>query len=160
MEIPESVDARDGFDEGIQTATEEVEHNLAETVDKLQIKADMRVASEPPRDLNIGAGGSSKELHMQMNPAFESILQQPGLMDQLGSSDGINCPRSTDMIPALRGLSDVKLSHNSATDVSMVDADSVLGNRGAEEKEVQRKKTRLVPSSQLWWAGGSLEEEG
>jgi hypothetical protein len=42
------------------------------------------------------------------------------------------------MIPALRGLSNLQVSFGSATDVTMIAADTILGKRPAgEEDEVQ-----------------------
>jgi hypothetical protein len=48
------------------------------------------------------------------------------------------------MIPPLRGLSNLEVSFGSETDVSMANADSVLGKRGVEEQEVQGGKLDLT----------------
>jgi hypothetical protein len=48
-------------------------------------------------------------------------------------------PRASDMIPALQGLSSLQVSFGSA-DTMMVHADTILGKRSAEEKELQGER--------------------
>jgi hypothetical protein len=47
------------------------------------------------------------------------------------------------MIPALQGLSSLQVSFDSVNDVQMQPADTILGKRMADEKEVQGERLEL-----------------
>jgi hypothetical protein len=52
-------------------------------------------------------------------------------------------PTSSDMIPAVRGLSNIEVSFGSGSDVSMMAADSILGKRTAEGGDMPAQKLEL-----------------
>jgi hypothetical protein len=70
-------------------------------------------------------------------------MQQEQEGRQAGSTRQLG-PRSSDMIPAMCGLSNLQVSFGSATDVQMANGDTVLGKRAAgEEEEVQGERLDL-----------------
>lgn len=87
-------------------------------------------------------GGGSKAGQMELAPGAAQLLQSMRAHSG-GSQDRDATPHSSDMIPALKGLSQTGLSQKSDSDVSMPAADSGLGKRTAEEKELQGQKLDL-----------------
>jgi hypothetical protein len=130
--IPEAVDSRDGFDETEQNPLDEVNHDLANTVQQLNF---LQARSHARRDTRRGGRAWSEPL-----PSPEGIARMqlnsipPPLIDDTGSTQHpLDGPTSADMIPAMEGLSHLEVSFGSATDVPMPAADSVLGKRMAGE---------------------------
>jgi hypothetical protein len=60
------------------------------------------------------------------------------------SQSGSVGPNSNDMIPPLRGLSNLQVSFGLVQDVNMYQADTILGKRAAEEEEVQGGRLDLT----------------
>jgi hypothetical protein len=80
------------------------------------------------------------QANLFINPNILAHMQQMS-GDSKGGTFG---PTASDMIPAFRGLSNLHVSFGSATDVSMIPADSILGKRSAtKEEEVQGNRLEL-----------------
>jgi hypothetical protein len=74
-----------------------------------------------------------------------------------GSKSGSFGPRSSVMIPPMRGLSNLQVSFGSDGDVVMTPADRVLGKRAADDEEVQGGRLDLTLGLNY---GGDREREG
>ncbi|KAK1629703.1 hypothetical protein QYE76_004018 [Lolium multiflorum] len=166
---------QDGF-EGEEKATgHDIELNLAAKVDAMQVESSAgggrggsiggRDASQliiqfPDDEASPNALANTAQVHISMTPDMLARMQR--LQSTAAStSSGGKGPSSNDMIPALRNLSTLQVSFGSASDVSMLPADSVLGKRGADEGEVQGERLELslglnygVP------ANGGAQKEG
>jgi hypothetical protein len=143
------VGAYDGFDEHEMAANEEVEQNLLGKVDAMQMESTPQILNPAgnceqhtvpfvqfsDEDVpNADPSQASKKYVVEQN-FFRHMQQSSGASPELSGRMG---PRSSDMIPAMRGISNLYVSFGSATDISMANADSVLGKRTAgEEEEVQ-----------------------
>jgi hypothetical protein len=164
----------DDFDEEEKAVEEDVEQNLLAKIDPMQVDGRVQEASlvcaggqsgelkgkdaEPiiqfPED-DIVASGNDRQNHANLfiNPNILAHMQQLSG----GSRGGPGGPTASDMIPALRGLSDLHVSFGSATDIPMVPADTILGKRSAiEEEEVQGNRLEL--SLGLDYGGGRLND--
>ncbi|KAK1626172.1 hypothetical protein QYE76_000487 [Lolium multiflorum] len=141
-DIPVAVDANDGFEEQERRTGEEIERDLANTVHNLQLKqctnkevgkqdrspiATVEVPGSRPATQGIGC---SKE-EVRLAPNAMQIMQNltPITSNSRGTPSG---PNSSDMIPPLRGLSQLGIPL-SDSDVSMADGESILGKRTAGE---------------------------
>jgi hypothetical protein len=104
--------------------------------------------NEPQRD-----GGPGRTGYIVASEVLEQIKRSgPGTVGTAGGDE----PSASDMIPALRGLSNLQVSFGSATDVNMLAADTILGKRAAgEEDEVQGQCLDL--SLGLNYDSGALE---
>jgi hypothetical protein len=90
---------------------------------------------------NFVQGGGSGAVHMEVAPVAMQFMQDANANSALrGTQSG---PTSSDMIPAVRGLSNLEVSFGSESDVSMQAADSVLGKRTAEGDDVPIQKLEL-----------------
>ncbi|KAM0925007.1 hypothetical protein ACQ4PT_004493 [Festuca glaucescens] len=139
-DIPPAVDAHDGFEEQERRIGEEEEIALANTVNKLQLKLskdkEARERDNAARGMDVlpgkhtlmQGGGSGKE-EVTLAPNAMQIMQKMASItsDSHGTPSG---PHSSDMIPPLRGLSQLG-TPLSGSDVSMADAESILGKRMA-----------------------------
>jgi hypothetical protein len=138
------VGAYDGFDEHEMPANEEVEQNLLGKVDAMQMESTPQILNPAgnceqrttpfvqfsDEDVpDADPSQASKKYVVEQN-FFWHMQQSSGASPELGGRMG---PRSSDMIPAMRGISNLYVSFGSATDISMANADSVLGKRTARE---------------------------
>ncbi|KAM0927888.1 hypothetical protein ACQ4PT_002131 [Festuca glaucescens] len=150
----------DGFEGKEVAAPLEEELNLAAKVDALQVEASQDVrspASLPGRDgsqpiiqfpeeeIPGGTIVQHHHLHLDMTADMLARMQRMQQGQGTGASGGswAHGPRPSDMIPALQGLSSLQVSFGSASDTTMIPADTVLGKRGAEEQEVQGQRLDL-----------------
>jgi hypothetical protein len=138
-DIPPAVDAQDGFEEEERRTGEEEEAALANTVNKLQLKLSKSTGDGVGAVQGVdvlegeamhGQGGGSGKTEVVLAPNAIQIMQSMLGPDQGSRGSG---PHSSDMIPPMRGLSQIGLSQNSGSDVSMTEADSILGKRMAAE---------------------------
>jgi hypothetical protein len=141
-DIPPAIDARDGFEEVERRIGEDEEVALANTVNNLQLKLSKdKVDGE--RDSAIQGmavmkgetmlvkGGGSGTSEVVLAPNAIQIMQT--MMGPNQGSRGTSEPHSSDMIPPLRGMSQIGVSLDNGSDVSMTVADSILGKRMAAE---------------------------
>lgn len=161
------VGALDGFGEAEAPALQEVEHGLADNIQAMRMTenweiqqqaASARQGSQPiiqflEEEGSPTAMGNEEEsdhqIHITMSTDFLSQLQraQAQSQAQAGTSSMYGSwghgPRSSDMIPALQGLSSLQASFGSVSDVAMTPADTVLGKRAAADQEVQGERLEL-----------------
>jgi hypothetical protein len=151
MEIPAAVDARDGFEANEFRTGADVETALDNTVLNMQLKlnqegaarGDQAMPSVPNFVQGSGSGGMqiSDSSQVQLAPGTMEILN--ATKPDAGLKSAMAGPRSSDMIPAIRGLSAMEFSQGSGSDVSMSNADSILGKRAAGETEKQERRLDL-----------------
>jgi hypothetical protein len=153
VEDPQAVDAHDGFEDQECRTKEEIEAALARTVESMNLKLNQErgtaKANQLPSDTNMRPGmpcfeqgGASTGAQVSVIPDAVKLLQY--LPMQSGGSRGNGSePQLSDMIPALRDLSQIGLSLTSDFDVWMPASDTVLGKRMAEEQEMQGQKLNL-----------------
>lgn len=163
----------DGLEGEEIPATVEAELNLAAQVDAMQMNsgqgmqpdAELRSkdASQPIIQFPEEDGQGSDKVHshqfnIEMTADMLANMQRFQHVHRAasGSSYRERGPRPSDMIPALRDLSNLQVSFGSVSDVSMLPADTVLGKRGAEEQEVQGKRLEL--SLGLDYGGGHEDD--
>jgi hypothetical protein len=152
-EIPDRVDAHDGFDTNERNTEPAVEENLADTVNKLQLKLNQQ--EEPKGKASMGRdnnrmpgmpqfvmGVGSGTVQLEVAPEARRFMQETQV-DATGNRRTTSGPHSSDMIPAVRGLSNLEVSYGSGSDVSMTTADSVLGKRLAGDTEVPEQRLEL-----------------
>jgi hypothetical protein len=90
---------------------------------------------------NFVQGGGSGDVHREIAPVAMQFMQDANTKSTLrGTQSG---PTSSDMIPAVHGLSNLEVSFGSGSDVSMQASDSVLGKRTAEGDDVPVQKLEL-----------------
>ncbi|KAK1628378.1 hypothetical protein QYE76_002693 [Lolium multiflorum] len=167
VEHPETVDTHDGFEETEKRTSAAVEQGLAETVDKLNLRMSREQqmpgnqgGTKGPVIQEIAPGQQEQKLpEMYVNPLFQSLLKKQPFI-QPASSSSHSGARSSDMIPPLRGLDDLDFTYSSASDVSMANADTVLGKRGVEESEVQGEKLELSLALDYGGHGGGVPKKG
>jgi hypothetical protein len=151
----------DGFDDDEQAVEEDVEQNLLNKIDSMQMEGQVQGAERkqtpgqprelmgrpsvpiiqfPEEDNAAVAENRQGQANLFINPNILAHMQQMS-GDSRGGTLG---PTASDMIPALRGLSNIHVSFGSATDVAMTPVDSILGKRSAtEEEEVQGNRLEL-----------------
>jgi hypothetical protein len=151
----------DGFDDDEQAVEDDVEQNLLTKIDSMQMEGQVQGAEQkqtlvqprelvgkpsvpiiqfPEEDNAATTEHRQSQANLFINPNILAHMQQMS-GDSRGGTLG---PTASDMIPALRGLSNIHVSFGSATDVSMIPADSILGKRSAtEEEEVQGNRLEL-----------------
>jgi hypothetical protein len=146
------VGARDGFEEQDQEEEPAMEQNLLDSVEAMQMEQ-----STPNQDLNNQIRTNQQEPIIQFpeeeyQPVDQTnIYVHPQVMEQMRAAatssrtrTATGGPNSSDMIPPMRGLSNLQVSFGSAADVEMLPADRVLGKRAAgEEEEVQGQRLEL-----------------
>jgi hypothetical protein len=151
------VGVHDGFDDGEKVSLEVVEQNLLCKVDAMQMEGTVSLHGQADglrnqhapyvQFLDDDANPAGPEHGRQATYVIEPNLFQRIQQEHEGrqaSSTGQLGPRSSDMIPAMRGLSNLQVSFGSALDVQMANADTVLGKRSAgEEEEVQGERLDL-----------------
>jgi hypothetical protein len=130
----------------------EVESSLVAQVDAMLVTAEMgaqtnqseRDASKPIiqfPDEDGHEADAAQNQHTHIGMTADMLAHVYRMQVQQGAGSGSSSwprgPRSSDMIPALHGLSDLQVSFGSASDVAMYPADTILGKRNAEEPEVQ-----------------------
>jgi hypothetical protein len=76
-------------------------------------------------------GGGSGTVEFDVAPQAMQFMRDPNQNSPLHQGARSE-PTSSDMIPAVKGLSNLQVSFGSGSDVSMTPADSVLGKRMAE----------------------------
>jgi hypothetical protein len=153
-EVPTAVDAFDGFDEGERRTEDAVEAALAKTVDSMSLKlnqvetARMNEAGgggfgvAMPGAPNSMQGSGSGKVEMMLTQEALKFMKETSAHDT-GSQGKHSGPHSSDMIPPLRGLSQLEMSQGSGSDVSMTAADTVLGKRMAGESEAPEQRLDL-----------------
>jgi hypothetical protein len=151
MEIPAAVDACDGFEANEFRTGADVETALANTVLNMQLKlnqedaarGDQAMPGAPNFVQGSGSGGMhiSDSTQVQLAPGTMEILNATKL--DAGLEKAMSGPRSSDMIPAIRGLSAMEFSQGSGSDVSMSNGDSILGKRAAGETEKHERRLDL-----------------
>jgi hypothetical protein len=146
------VGARDGFEEQDQEEEPAMEQNLLDSVEAMQMEQ-----PTPNQDLNNQRRTNQQEPIIQFpeeeyQPVDQTNLYvHPQVMEQMRAAatssrtrTATGGPNSSDMIPPMRGLSNLHVSFGSAADVEMLPADRVLGKRAAgEEEEVQGQRLEL-----------------
>jgi hypothetical protein len=165
-DIPPPVDAHDGFEGEERRAGQEEEADLANTVNRLQLnlsKGTEQGATAaagldgPNGEAIFEKGGGSGKTEVALAPNAMQIMQT--VLGQVQDSRGSG-PHSSDMIPPLRGLSHIGLSQNSGSDVSMSEADSILGKRMAAEKgAAEASEQKLDLSLALNYAPGGGKQK-
>jgi hypothetical protein len=144
------VGVHDGFEEDELEAEEEVAQNLLPKIDAMQVeapiterRADMPAAGNttpiiqfPEEEEDAAALITNNQTKLVVDPTIYKGVKA-------ASHSGSAGPRSSDMIPPMRGISQLQVSFGSAVDVNMIPADSVLGKRPAEEEEVQGQRLNL-----------------
>lgn len=106
-------------------------------------------------DLNLEGGGNSQQYVLNPNMLKHvSPMRYPPLS---GMRSG---PASSDMILAMRNLSNTTISLSSETDVFMLPAESVLGKRTAKENEVQGQKLELSLALNYAEQAGRIQKKG
>jgi hypothetical protein len=153
-EVPTAVDAFDGFDEGERRTEDAVEAALAKTVDSMSLKlnqvetARMNEAGRGgigvtmPGAPNSMQGSGSGKVEMMLTQEALKFMKETSAHDT-GSQGKHSGPHSSDMIPPLRGLSQLEMSQGSGSDVSMTAADTVLGKRMAGESVAPERRLDL-----------------
>ncbi|KAK1621215.1 hypothetical protein QYE76_026732 [Lolium multiflorum] len=147
-EIPSAVDAHDGFEEQESGTGEEIERDLAATVNNLQLKlskdrdvgvqdrATGRKDVMPGTKKSVQDGGSGKE-EVVLAPNAMQIMQTVTSItsNSRGTPSGLY---SSDMIPPMRNLSQLG-TPLSGSDVSMADGESIFGKRTAGEDDTSEE---------------------
>jgi hypothetical protein len=114
-----------------------------------------QASSMPDMQRGHGDGnvGQQYRLHPNMLRHMSPWLHQ-------GMDGAMSSPASSDMIPAMRNLSNTTVSLTSMTDVDMLIPDSVLGKRGADEPEVQGQKLELSLGLSYGTRDGGVQKKG
>jgi hypothetical protein len=152
-EVPDRVDAHDGFNMNERRTETAVEEDLADTVDKLQLKLNQQEAQKGKASTERGdirmpgmpqfvMGAGSGTVQLEMTPEARRFMNETQV-DAIGNRRTTSGPHSSDMIPAVRGLSNLEVSYGSGSDVSMTAADSVLGKRMAGDTGVPEQRLEL-----------------
>jgi hypothetical protein len=152
--IPAAVDAHDGFDAQEKGSEARVEEDLVNTVNNWQLCPNTggRSTDAMPGTPNFVEGGASGGAVLEVTPLAMKFMEDTARV-LVGERQASSGPHSSDMIPVLRGLSNL---HDS--DVSM--SDSVLGKRTAEENEVQGEKLDLSLALDYGVAVGGQPKKG
>jgi hypothetical protein len=169
------VAAGDDFEENEKAVDGKVEQCLLAQIDAMQVEPKARSTTpassarrsqqEPIIQFPKEDGGQSMAAGLEQS----KLVVQPDILDQMRrAGSGIACksspsePHASDMIPAMRGLSNLQVSFGSAKDVDMIPVDRALGKRAAgEEEEVQGQCLDL--SLGLNYGGGTqggLQKKG
>jgi hypothetical protein len=90
----------------------------------------------PEEEENQPVVNDRNQVNILMNKHILGSMMQ-AMSQGSGSKSGSFGPRSSDMIPPMRGLSNLQVSFGSDGDVVMTSAERVLGKRAAEDEEVQ-----------------------
>jgi hypothetical protein len=168
-DLLQQVENPEEFDEGGKAVSGDVEQSLLARIDAMQVESTLPLSdhdnvsrrnglepyiqfpeeeSEPRKDGDFG------RTTYVLEPEFMQQMMRAG--PSTVGNVGRDGPSASDMIPALRGLSNLQVSFGSATDVPMMAADMILGKRAAgEEEEVQGQ--RLDLSLGLNYGGSALE---
>jgi hypothetical protein len=102
-------------------------------------------------------GGGSGTVQFDVAPQAVQFMRDANLNSSLHQGARSE-PTSSDMIPAVKGLSNLQVSFGSGSDVSMTAADSVLGKRMAEGNDEPVQKLELSLGLGLGaHAGGKLK---
>ncbi|KAM0915203.1 hypothetical protein ACQ4PT_011005 [Festuca glaucescens] len=152
-ELPQDVDAHDGFEEDGHRTEDAVETDLANTVNNMRLKLAKDNIAPDNHDVGRGKhgmpgtpqfvpGSSSGTAEVALAPGTMEIMQHVTLHPS-GGREALSGPHSSDMIPALRGLSQLDVSQGSGSDVSMTLADTVLGKRPPEDDDAPGQKLDL-----------------
>jgi hypothetical protein len=96
------------------------------------------------------------QVNISMNKHILGNMMQ-AMSQGSGSKSGSSRPRSSDMIPPMRGLSNLQVSSGSDGDVVMTPVDRVLGKRVVDDEEVQGGRLDLTLGLKY---GGDREREG
>jgi hypothetical protein len=163
------VGIHDGFDEHDAIRTEEVDQNLLPQVDAMQVGSvpaprhatsigkDRELIIQFPEEEEHQSGDRERnQINLTMNKHILGNMMQ-AMSQGSGSKSGSFGPRSSDMIPPMRGLSNLQVSFGSDGDVVMTPADGVLGKRPADDDEVQGGRLDLTLGLNY---GGVREREG
>ena len=130
--VPESVDARDGFEERKSSGDPEIDADLAMRVRTMQMQLANEVPEQTagrgrgigrrqPKTAGRGKGGIPMPIPLAVRPPIRSLMSSPRSM------------HLPDMGPPIRGIDSLVVSFR-PSDVVMSDADSVLGKRAAEQE--------------------------
>jgi hypothetical protein len=131
---------------------------LANTVKNMKLKLgqdDLKMPGTP----NFVQGGGSGTAEVVLSPTATQLLQKTGMFNA-GSRETLSGPHSSDMIPPLQGLSRLEVSFGSGSDVSMTDADSVLGKRQADGEDKSDHKLDLALSLKCRAPYGGKQKKG
>jgi hypothetical protein len=152
VEIPESVGARDGFEEEEKSAGVEEEQNLAAQMERVQMQqrqeeewerqnieeaiAHVQMQLQYMQRRYAGRQPNETQQHQagQLNAELQRLLGIQAELEEAKKKTPAELGRD-DMIPALHDLSNLAVSFGSASDVTMTATDSVLGKRPAEDKQ-------------------------
>jgi hypothetical protein len=140
------VGLHDGFDEP-EAREEEVDQALLSKVNAMQVDV---ASKESPVATNGRAGPfiqflkEDDQAEREPEPPILAVNQNVYEQIKSASQSGSVGPNSNDMIPPLRGLSNLQVSFGLVQDVNMYQADTILGKRAAEEEEVQGGRLDLT----------------
>jgi hypothetical protein len=164
------VGTHDGFDEHDAIRMEEVDQSLLPQVDAMQVGTTPapRHATSTGKDRepiiqfpeeeeeHQSVEKERNQVNIMMNKHILRNMMQ-AMSQGSGSKSGSFGPRSSDMIPPMRGLSNLQVSFGSDGDVVMTSADRVLVKRAADDEEVQGGRLDLTLGLDY---GGDREREG
>jgi hypothetical protein len=104
-------------------------------------------------------GVGSGTIQWEVTPEARRFMHETQV-DATGNRRTTSRPHSSDMIPAVRRLSNLEVSYGSGSDVSMTAADSVLGKRLAGDTEVPEQRLELCLGLGYGAAAGAKSKRG
>jgi hypothetical protein len=159
--VPEAVDARDGFDINERQGDGQADLDLSVMLRALQIQFPNESLSEIRERMWDQRDRMTKETIEKM-PALEDIGPQNGVpvltVPPLAMLKPLFPMGSSDMIPALRGLSSWEPSENSL-DTAMPEVSSVLGKRFASHTDEEAESERAIVIHQ-YENQGNVQKKG